>query len=224
MGRIGKILSFIRTVTNNANSSNVKINTGGGYNLTCEHYADAGDDSFPLQSDYVATIVIPRSGSHSAIGYLDPKNERKANVGDKRIYARDSNGDTIAEVWLKNDGTIITSNSNGNIELKPDGTITNTNAGGSTELKPNGDYTINGTNVIINASTKFTVNSPESEFSAIVNSLGKFSALLFGGLGTNPMTTNVNLETSADVKAGSISLLNHTHTSNGVGNETSSSN
>ena len=69
----------------------------------------------------------------------------------------------------------------------------------------------NCSNYTINASSKFTVNSPESEFSNIVNVLGKLSASSYSGLTGSAMTTNVNLETTADVKAGSISLNSHVH-------------
>lgn len=194
MGRIGKLLSFLRVTRNNAKQSDVKINPSSGDNITCDHFSDAGDDSYPLITDYVVTIDIPRSGGQSVVGYIDPLTTKKAQKGDKRIYARDSSGQDIVEVWLKNDGTIITSNSNGNIELKP-----------------NGDIDINGVNVTINASTKFTVNSPVSEFSDIVNVLGLLSANSFSGLLGSSMTTNVNIETTQDVTADGTSLNTHKH-------------
>lgn len=66
-------------------------------------------------------------------------------------------------------------------------------------------------NFIVNASTKFTVISPLSEFSAKVDVLGLLSASAYSGLTGSAMTTNVNLETTADIKAGAISLANHIH-------------
>ena len=48
MGLIAKLLSFTRVTRNNAKISDVKVNPGGGPNITVEHYATPGDDSFLL--------------------------------------------------------------------------------------------------------------------------------------------------------------------------------
>lgn len=148
MGRIAKLLSFVRVTRNDAKISDVKIDPGGGSNITAEHFAPAGDDSFPLKTDYVVTNDIPRTGGEAAIGYLDPINTPKAQEGDKRIYARDANtGAVIVEIWLKNDGTAITSNSNGSFTLNPDGSIKGSNGAGSFELQAGGDFVVNGVTI-----------------------------------------------------------------------------
>ena len=124
MGRVAKILSFLRLTRNGAKVSDVKTDTGGGVNITAEHFADAGDDSFPLTTDYALNIDVPGSGNEATVGYLDPINTPKAEAGDKRIYARDaSTGAVVVEVWLKSDSSAIISNSNGAIELQADGTV-----------------------------------------------------------------------------------------------------
>ena len=56
MGRVAKLLSFVRLTRNNAKVSDVKIDPGGGPNITVEHFAAPGDDSFPLKTDYVVKI------------------------------------------------------------------------------------------------------------------------------------------------------------------------
>lgn len=99
--------------------------------------------------------------------------------------------------------------------------IIDVNQGDSIIYNENGDYikvekdtiTIKAKNIIhdcenftVNASTKFTVNSPESEFSNIVNSLGLFSALGYSGLSGSDMTTNVNIISNG------INLTTHYHT------------
>ena len=167
MGRLAKILSFIRVIRNDAKVSDVKIDPGGGANVTVEHFAPPGDDSYPLDSDYVATMGIPRTGGEVAVGYVDPLNTPKANQGDKRIYARDANtGAVVVEVWLKNDGTAIVSNDEGSATLQPDGgTIVTTpnstfdaaadgsikgdNGSGSFELQSGGDFVVNGVTIDI---------------------------------------------------------------------------
>ena len=51
MGRIALVLSFIRSLANGANVSDVKVDSGGGANTTAQHFAPAGDDSHPLPDD-----------------------------------------------------------------------------------------------------------------------------------------------------------------------------
>lgn len=172
MGRIAKLLSFLRVTRNSAKASDVKVDPGGGPNITAEHFAAAGDDSHPLPGDYVALNTDSGSGRESAIGYLDPLNEPKAQPGDKRIYARDEDGVVIVEIWLKNTGEATVLNENGSVTLRPDGgTITTTpestfdakadgsikgaNGNGSFELAVGGDFLVNG--VIIDSSGNVTI-------------------------------------------------------------------
>lgn len=124
MGRIAKILSFIRTTVKGAKVSDVKTNAGGGANITAQHFANAGDDSFPLLTDYALSVGVEGSGKEATAGYLDPVNPPKATAGEKRIYARDANtGLVVVEVWLKSDSSAIISNENGTITLQADGEV-----------------------------------------------------------------------------------------------------
>lgn len=164
MGRIAKLLSFVRLTRNEAKVNDVKVDPGGGPNVTAEHFAAPGDDSHPLPGDYVALNTDSGSGRESAIGYLDPLNEPKAQPGDKRIYARDEDGVVIVEIWLKNTGEATVLNENGSVTLRPDGgTITTTpestfdakedgsikgdNGSGSFELTAGGDFLVNGVTI-----------------------------------------------------------------------------
>ncbi len=136
MGRVAKILSFIRSAVNGAKVTDVKTDTGGGANITAQHFADAGDDAFPLVTDYALTMDVSGSGKEAVTGYLDPINTPKATAGDKRIYARDaSTGLVVVEVWLKSDSSAIINNKNGIITLQADGEI---NANGA-RITPDGD-------------------------------------------------------------------------------------
>lgn len=78
-------------------------------------------------------------------------------------------------------------------------------------MNADGSIVVSCTNFTVNASTKFTVNSPASEFSALVNSLGHLSALSYSGLNGSTLSTNVNIQTSQDVITGSISVNSHHH-------------
>jgi hypothetical protein len=62
-----------------------------------------------LVNDYVFTGKIEQTGGYVPVGYVDPITPKKALVGEKRIYARDSNGDAIVDLWLKNDGEAVLS-------------------------------------------------------------------------------------------------------------------
>lgn len=145
MGRIAKLLSFVRGESHGAQVSDVKADPGGGANVTAQHFASPGDDAHPLPGDYVALEGAVGTGRANAVGYLDPRNEQKAGPGDKRVYARDADtGATVAELWLKSDGTATLINAGGSVTLAPGGAITGANDGGQFELQAGGDFVANG--------------------------------------------------------------------------------
>lgn len=164
-GLIVKLLSFARAVRNGANISDVKTDRGGGDNMTPEHFASIGDDSFPLLTDYALLVPVANGSRAALVGYLDPKNTPKALSGEKRTYARDaSTGAVVVDLWLRNDGTAILENVNGKATLAPDGsttiespngtftvaadgTITGINGGGSFQLQTSGDFVVNGAKI-----------------------------------------------------------------------------
>ena len=123
MGLIASVKSFTRRVVNGVRLSDVKVDPGGGANITGEHFSDAGDDSHPLSTDYAAVILVRRSGGAAIVGYADPINDPVAGPGEKRIYGRDSSGAAVNEVWLKSDGSVMISNELGGAELKADGEL-----------------------------------------------------------------------------------------------------
>ena len=123
MGLIAKLLSFTRIERNGAKMSDVKVDPGGGANITGEHFSSPGDDSHPLDSDYAAVIPVRRSGGAIVVAYADPLNTPKATAGEKRIYGRNAAGAVVNEVWLKADGSVMISNALGAIELKADGSV-----------------------------------------------------------------------------------------------------
>ena len=201
MGRIAKLLSFVRVTRNDAKISDVKVDPGGGPNVTAEHFASSGDDAHPLPDDYVIINDSAGTGRKASIGYLDPLNIPKALPGDKRIYARDEDtGAVVVEIWLKNDGTAIVSNDNGSIMLRPDGgsiattpqstfdakadgSIKGANSSGSFELQAGGDFVVNGVTIAANGD----VTIPSS-----LNLNGKEIAEHIHLAGTPPGDTGVN--------------------------------
>lgn len=119
MGLIAAVIAFARR----ADHSEATIDPGGGSNITADHFADPGDDSYPLDTDYALIVSTGRTGGGAAVGYVDPVTTKKAGPGEKRIYARDTAGTVICEIWLQNDGTIEIQNDNGSITLASNGDV-----------------------------------------------------------------------------------------------------
>jgi len=227
MGRIGTVLSFIRAVKKNGvNFSEVKSDPGGGDNSTSEHFSAPGDDSQPLKGDFIALMNIVREGGKAVIGYLDPKNPGIAEEGEKRIYSRDSEGNVVAEVWLKNDGTTEVKNGEITFILNPDGSHKLNNSSGSFELLANGDVNING--VIIKANGDVTtpgtivatkdITSQKNIVAVVALSgaslavIGGGAAVIAGDITSNGGKISTTGEISGGtVKSGSIVLGTHTH-------------
>jgi hypothetical protein len=163
MGLVAKIISIVDSVKNDANITTVKVDKSSNDNITCDNFAPIGDDSKPLANDYAAIMEIKRTGGGIAVGFVDPVNTKKSNNGDKRIYSRNTNdGQFIAEVWLKNDGEVFISNTSGkSIKLNPNGDVDidalNINLTAT-------DLIINSENTTINATTKLTINSLETDY------------------------------------------------------------
>lgn len=146
-GVIGRVLSFLRAVRGSANVTDVKVELGGGPVRTGEHFAPPGDDSHPLPADYAYLGDTPQAGRVAALGYIDPANPPAAQPGEKRLYARNQDGDVQAVVWLKSTGEGELSNSNGGVTLEPDGSILGQNGSGSFSLQANGDFVVNGVTI-----------------------------------------------------------------------------
>lgn len=148
MGLIARVLSFVHSVKDGINFSDVTVDPDGGSNLTAPHFSDSGDDASPLPDDSAITTEVPSSGRQAVVGYIDTENAPKTAPGEKRIYGRDpATGQPVNEVWLKNDSSVLISNALGLIELKADGEIELSNAVGSIVLNPDGSVTINGATI-----------------------------------------------------------------------------
>ncbi|MDZ7922708.1 MAG: hypothetical protein U5M23_01325 [Marinagarivorans sp.] len=116
MGFIAKVLSAIQR--------EVKLDAGGDGILTAQQFATAGDDSRPLANDYAHAVQIRRTGRFSVLGFYDPKNAPRAAAGERIIYSRKAgDGSIAAEVWLKNDNSIILKNGGGSITLTASGAV-----------------------------------------------------------------------------------------------------
>lgn len=98
MGAVSQVLA--------TDGKDVKASRGNENNVTARHFSAPGDDSHPLPGDYCALSGASGTGRQTAVGYTDKTNAAKARPGEKRIYARDAEGNVACEMWLKNSGEI----------------------------------------------------------------------------------------------------------------------
>lgn len=149
MGFVARLLSFTRVFRNDAYSTDVKVDPGGGANVTLPHFSAPGDDAAPFPDDFVAAVEVPRTGGAVAVGYVDPNNEGVAQPGEKIIYARSTSAghEVVVRVHLKNDGSALVSNNNGTFELSQTGGIKGSNGNGSFELETGGNFVVNGVTI-----------------------------------------------------------------------------
>lgn len=154
---IGSVLSFASATRNGAQTRDVKMDPGGGANVTGQHFAPPGDDSHPLPDDYALGVPAQGRGRYSVVGYVDPVNAGTAAPGEKRIYSRNAAGAVVAVVYLQADGGVLVENDAAALTLNADGSASIDNGSGGVALAASGDVTING--VIITAAGVLTVPS-----------------------------------------------------------------
>src|SRR5688572_5818346 len=121
MGFLATIVEFVRSIVDGAQAPEAKVDRGGGDALTAYHFAPPGDDSQPLPGDLAYLGGDEGAGTAQILGYQDPKNAGVAGPGEKRIYARSSDGTVVCQVWLKADGSVLLSNQAGSVTLGADG-------------------------------------------------------------------------------------------------------
>lgn len=143
-GIVGRVLSSIWRLKGGVSITDVKMDPGGGPNVTAEHFQPAGDDSPALPGDYGFAAPGMQAGRFAVLGYVDALNAPQSVPGEKRTYSRNDAGAPVAQVWLKGDGTVLVENALGSFELRPDGSQRGENAAGYFELRVTGEFVANG--------------------------------------------------------------------------------
>jgi hypothetical protein len=119
--KIAEVQAFERDGT----SETVIVDPGGTANVTADHCGPPGDDSPPLPGDFAQLSAATGKGRAAAVGYTDPQNERQAVGGEKRFYARNSDGEIVSTFWQKGDGSLVFENLNGwGFSMTADGVFT----------------------------------------------------------------------------------------------------
>lgn len=142
MGRLAKVLSFVRFTRGDAKGSEATVDPGGGANVVAGHFTALGDDSHPLPGDYAVLVDGPGTGVEVVVAYADPINAAISTPGDKIIYARNAASGVIScRMWLKASGDILIQTASGAISITAAGVI---NANGVT-VDGSGNMTTTGT-------------------------------------------------------------------------------
>lgn len=181
MGLIGRVIEFGKRIA--------RFDVGGGEELTARQFLAAGEDSQPLPTDRVALLRIPGAKRMIAVGYWDMNlGDGLALAGERRLYARDANGEPVCQLWLRNDGSVLIDNEMVAFELKPDGSASLANDPGSLALAPDGTFTINGAEIAPDG----TISSPVAVVAPSVEAAGKELAGHLHPAGTPPGNTGPN--------------------------------
>lgn len=106
MGGLAKALTYIKSIKSGVTVATVKASVRFGQNVLADIYAASGDDSPPLPDDMLYLADNDATGGRSCLGVVDQVNAPEAEPGEKRLYARDSNGAPVVIIWLKADGTL----------------------------------------------------------------------------------------------------------------------
>lgn len=82
--------------------------SGSGRNATdtrsAYESAPAGFDSVPLPQQKTVYVQMERDATPIIIGHINES--QVAEVGERRIYSQDNNGNILFEFWLKTDGSM----------------------------------------------------------------------------------------------------------------------
>ena len=147
MGLNAFILAIKKTTLDGAKVTDVNVDKGGGDQINSKLFQNSGIDAVPRVEDYAQVSSDGGNGRASLVGTVDPKNAQKSNEGEIRIYSRDSSGEGISEIWLKDNGDILVENQNLNVSIKNNGEFLAQNGSGSFKLEAGGNFVVNGVTI-----------------------------------------------------------------------------
>lgn len=124
MGRTAVVLSSAHVVDGGGHGVDVTYDPDGGRNATAPSFTSPGVDALALPGDSVALEDSSGTGCEQATGYADTANAGKAAPGEVRLYARDSSGAVVLELWLKGDRSMHVTNGLGSFEMASNGAVT----------------------------------------------------------------------------------------------------
>lgn len=209
MGWISRVLSSARRTIKGTPAVDVKADPGGGANVTPLLFLPPGDDARPLPDDFGLTVSTLRQGGAAHAGYQDAKNAGITAPGEKRIYARDSGGSVVAEIYLDGEGGLTLENNTGSVSVDKDGNINADSGGASATLNNDGslDVTDGTGSISMDGSGNIDLNG------VIIDTAGNIT-------GPAAMTLTGNI-TAADLIVGPLTFTTHKHSGVTSGNSSS---
>lgn len=127
MGRIGKVIkSYIDKLSGSSTNAQVaSVEEFAGDQRTVQVFGPCNEDFAPPENCKTVNIPLGRGrGFLVSVAYHNQQIAPVAIHGERRIYSTNQAGDAVmAEIFLKQDGTILVQNDNGNIELQPSGLV-----------------------------------------------------------------------------------------------------
>ena len=179
MGILGRVLKYTIADKRGVNTPVVKSTLRARDNVQAEVFIAPGDDSPPLPDDMGFFAGNSRTGGKVFLGAIDQVNGPEAEPGEKRLYARDSDGAVVATAWLKGTGEVLIENDNGSVTLKANG-----------DIELNGD----ADNAVAFADLKVAFDQLKADFDAHTHSVpgvfaGAFSAT---AIITTPSTADID--------------------------------
>lgn len=118
---MGVLATVVKTETGDYEEIVQTVEAHYGENKFCDQFAPSGEDAPPLKDDLVALMEVEGTGNMASVGVL--AKSQGAKPGEKIIYSRNENGEVVAKIHLKNDGSVDFSGQ-GNAELTVAGSLT----------------------------------------------------------------------------------------------------
>lgn len=109
-GNTGAVIAVESASDADGHGTDVIVDLGGGQTPPVELALPPGVDARPLPGDAAALVDATSDGSKRAVAFFDPRTEPKAGDGEHRVYGRDSQGNTVCEIWCKSNGEIQITN------------------------------------------------------------------------------------------------------------------
>lgn len=106
-GTLARVISSQRKIENGVPVTEVQVDECDGDITTVDLYQPPGEDSLPLPGDNALLQESPGLGVKACVGFHDPVNQGSAGDGEKRVYARQPNGQPAVEYWLKANGDAV---------------------------------------------------------------------------------------------------------------------
>ena len=211
MGRVGRVITaFIDKLSGSGkDAQQVAVEEFAGDERKAQVFGPCNEDFAPPAG--VETVDLPLgegAGLLTAAAYRNGAIAPVALPGEFRKFSTNSGGDTVkAEVFLKQDGTILVANDNAVITVSPSGELTIATAGKAT-LNIGDELEIN--------STKTTINNP-----TIINGLlTAAQGIQWGGVASGLTGGTAEISGGLDITGGDVEhdgvSIGKTHPHSGV--------